>query len=161
MPVTVRAGHKTAQAIRSSPQGQAVIIIGLTTSTLDEDRHAMFASGCDDIARTPLRETELFNLLAYHLSAQFVFAEEDMERDATTGRLLPSLLEPAIFATLPSDWVQALGEAAKVGESAEVLSLINQIKASQPHIASSLETLAHEYRFDKLVALTQSKMGKA
>jgi hypothetical protein len=66
-------------------------------------------------------------------------------------------LTPVDLASLPISWIAELRQSAMRGAAKQVLELVTQIEAEHPTLAKTLVQWTHEYRFDKLVALTKSQ----
>lgn len=65
-------------------------------------------------------------------------------------------LTPKDMADLPRDWQTSFHQATIEGDFDVMLSLIEEIRDRDEFLANSLSTLAHEFQFERLLALTKS-----
>jgi hypothetical protein len=75
----------------------------------------------------------------------------EQERDWTQVRL-----RPADLSDLPADWVAELRSAARLGIGEQILGLIDQLPPGHSAVARDLTQLVKAFRFDKLIALTET-----
>ncbi|MCB0115558.1 MAG: PAS domain-containing protein [Caldilineaceae bacterium] len=153
MRMPILDGRAATQQIRAAAHGQAPIIIALTASAFEEDRAEILANCCDDYVRKPFHEQEIFDKITEHLGVQFIYEDATpAERPRPTA---PNVeLTAADLAPLPADWIAELHHAAIRAKGKQALHLINQIRAQHSDIADRLARLVQEYRFDKLVTIT-------
>ena len=91
--------------------------------------------------------------MAQHLDLRYIY--QDLAPDESDADIRVQVnLTPSILADLPADWVAELGHAAARGRANRILDLIEQIRLNYARVAKVLEVLVHEFRFDKIVALT-------
>ena len=57
--------------------------------------------------------------------------------------------------TLPAQWLFDFGQAVIMGDGEPVLALIDRIRPDHSELAESLAKLVKEFRYDKLIALTE------
>jgi CheY-like chemotaxis protein len=163
MRMPVLDGYEATKRIKSpipNPQSptsnlQSPIIIALTAHAFEQERAAILAAGCDDFVRKPFREQDIFEVMARHLDASYVY-EELPSAVEPLDEPIPVALTPDDLAGLPPGWIADLHQAARAGEAGQILALLEQITAGHAPLAQALAQLVHEFRFDKLVALTQS-----
>ncbi len=73
MRMPVKDGYAATQEIRTLPGGQAVKIVAITASVLEEQQGEILASGCDDLVRKPFRDNEIFETMAQLLEVEYVY----------------------------------------------------------------------------------------
>jgi CheY-like chemotaxis protein len=155
MRMPVMDGYEAAQRIKSTTRGQATVIIALTASAFEEDRALILSSGCDDFVRKPFREHEIFDTLAKHLGVRFIYDEggdhPTLDRPADAG----DVLNPAVLAELPPEWIAELHLAATQADADHALELIDQIRAQHKPLADALAGLVNNFRFDTIMDLSQ------
>jgi PAS domain S-box-containing protein len=76
MRMPVMNGHEATQRIKTTPRGQAAIIIALTATAFEEDREQILLEGCDDFVRKPFRKDDIYDMLVKHLGVRFLYEEE-------------------------------------------------------------------------------------
>ena len=79
MRMPVLDGYAATQQIRALPGGEAVKIVAITASVLEEQQEEILASGCDDLVRKPFREHEIFEAMARLLDVEYVYEEASGE----------------------------------------------------------------------------------
>jgi PAS domain S-box-containing protein len=154
MRMPVMNGYQATQHIKSQiPNTPHLIptIIALTAHAFEGERAAILAAGCDDLVRKPFREQEIFEKMAQHLGLRYVYEELGQ----AVSEPPPAAFTPADLATIPTDWITNLRQAAMAGEAEQVLELVEQIKKRHAPLAEGLARLVYEFRFDKIVALTE------
>ena len=159
MRMPVMDGYEATNRIKATPDGQATIIIALTASAFEEDREKILAAGCDDFMRKPFREDEMFDLLAKHLGVRYTFEE-------VAPPLLPEAFgHPARqegdtelaerLAVLPVEWVNALQQAAILGDLRLMLQLADQIREQDPDLAEALAAMIHDFEHERILMLIE------
>ncbi len=166
---TRRIKPKAQKLVPSASSGQALsqskgrkpkietVIIALTAHAFEEERAAILAAGCDDFVRKPFQEAEIFAKMAEHLGVRYVYEELAPPDERAGDTQLQTALTPADLVVLPSDWVADLRQAAMQGEVEWLLELVDQIESEYTLLARVSTQLVHEFRFDKIVALTESQ----
>ena len=155
MRMPVMDGYEATRQIKGTTQGQATVIIALTASAFEEDRAVVLSAGCDDFVRKPFREAVIFDRMAQHLGVRYVYEELAQPAEQEEARQVQAALTPATLAALPADWVTDLHHAATRGKAKQILELIDQIQPDHVVLAKALAALVDEFRFDKIVALTE------
>jgi signal transduction histidine kinase len=145
----VMDGYETTRQIRDRPQGQQTVIIAFTASVFHEERAKIFAAGCNDLIFKPLQPELLFAKMAEHLRLRYLYA--DLPRPPAQ----PILLTPAALGVMPSAWIEQLAIAAQSCDDEYVCQLIQQIPPQEVALADALLSLAKDFQFDQITALTQ------
>jgi signal transduction histidine kinase/CheY-like chemotaxis protein/streptogramin lyase len=155
MRMPVMDGYQATRQIKATPQGQDTAIIALTASAFEEERDEVLAAGCDGFVRKPFREAEVFEVMAQHLGVRYVYRDLAPHAGQEAEEQLSQALTPTDLAALPSDWVSELYQAARGGKARSILALLEQIESDHAPLARALAQLVHEFRFDRIVALTK------
>jgi hypothetical protein len=119
----------------------------------------ILSHGCDDFVRKPFRESEIFEKLETHLGVRFLYADEEPSLDEPTDT--QRLVTLQALASLPADWIQALGRAAAQADGDLVLALVDEIRAEHKAVAGALQTLVHNFRFDTILALAEQAQNRS
>lgn len=144
-------GYEAAQQIKASDKGQATIIIALTASAFEEQRTLVLSAGFDDFVRKPFRSSDIFDKMSKHLGVRYQYEAVDTQDN---GRQKRTSLTAADLAVLPETWVSELHHAAIRGKDKIIFELLDQIQSDHEWLAEALGQLVHDFRFDKIVELT-------
>lgn len=133
-------------------------IIALTASAFEEDRTAVLAAGCNDFIRKPFQEKVIFEKMSRHLGIKYIYAEEN--QIVNLPKTADNLLAPETnladqIAALPANLVGQLHQAALCADDGWIMDLIAQISPSNVSLSNFLADLVSNFRFDKIVDLTQ------
>ena len=130
------------------------MIVALTASGFEEERSEILAAGCDDYVRKPFHEADLFEKLAQHLGVRYLYDEESQPADRDDR--VQEALGPEALSGLPTEWVAKLHDAASRARGDLVMGLLSQIEEDHPRLAEALARLVDDYRFGRVVSLTES-----
>ena len=86
MRMPVMDGYEATKKIRGLPGGEAVKIVAVTASVLEEHREEILASGCDDLVRKPFRYHEIFEAMARQLDIKYLYKDSGGETGAKAKR---------------------------------------------------------------------------
>jgi signal transduction histidine kinase/ligand-binding sensor domain-containing protein/DNA-binding NarL/FixJ family response regulator len=152
MRMPVMDGYEATRRIKATAKGQATVIVAVTASALEEDREIILSEGCDGYIRKPFREEEITAMLEKHLGVRFVY-----EGAATTtggaGRQTPDPDLAGRMRAMPSEWQDALREAAVLGSEDGILALADEIRGRDSVLAAALTRMGEEFEHEKLLAL--------
>jgi PAS domain S-box-containing protein len=156
----VMDGYEATKQIKeaSQRQGRPPVIIALTGSVFEEDRKVALAAGCSDFVRKPFQTDLIFDKTAEFLGVRYRYAEPedlasaDLAAAQASAAATPSTLTAADLATMSTDWVQQLKQAANRANSKQLLSLIEQIPPEQATLAQTLIHLVNNFCFEEIVA---------
>ena len=147
----VMDGYEATKKIKASPQGQEIVIIALTASAFEEEREVVLASGFDDYLRKPFREHEIFDMLHKHLAVDFIF--EEPQQPAVPEKLQPDEVMVSALAALPPEFPAKLESAAAASDVEQIAGTIKEIGVYNSTLANTLDDLAGDFEYDKMLAL--------
>lgn len=152
-------GYQAAQEIRARRQSNEppTVIIAITGSAFEENRHQALAAGCDDFIRKPFRSELIFETIAQHLGVRYRYAAEPLSIDAfnATAALKPSKVMTTDYLNdMPIDWRTRLHQSATCVDAEAIEQLIEQIPESQADLAEALTYLVSQFQFEEIVAIT-------
>ncbi|WP_300449234.1 hybrid sensor histidine kinase/response regulator [Accumulibacter sp.] len=150
-------GREATRRIKATAGGHETRIIALTASSFEEERKEILAAGCDDFLRKPFRESELLAMMARQLGVRYVRGlptPPPAEQPTLDAAALAAALRSA-----PAEWLTRLDAAAVRGQIAEVDGLIDQARAFDPALASTLARFADDLDYGRIAALTGHAMG--
>ncbi|HEY9610646.1 PAS domain S-box protein [Allocoleopsis sp.] len=149
--IRAQESHLTAPASSNS----ATVIIAVTASAFEEERDRFFAAGCDDFVLKPFREEIIFEKVAQHLGVCYLYGD----RTSTySSQPVASYLQvtPELLAVMSADWIAQLHQAARSLDAELMNRLIEQIPESYHPLAITLTDLINDFRFDRIMELTQT-----
>jgi CheY-like chemotaxis protein len=148
-------GLEATRRIKAMPGGKETIIVALTASVFKDQRNEVLEAGCDDFVRKPLNEDEIFEMMAKHLSVQYVYGAGS--RVAGSALQIPDqeALTPEVLATLPADLVGSLEQAVIHLKVKEIDRTINVIRSHNAEIAGALAGLAKNFKYKEIWNMIQ------
>ncbi|MBE9002095.1 response regulator [Nostoc sp. LEGE 12447] len=152
MRLPVLNGLEATKRIKSTSAGQGTKIVAVTASSLESERVAILAAGCDDYIRKPFQEADIFNTISQHLGVLYIY-DEPAAPPATENK--PYTITPTALSVLGVDLIEQLHSSAKRVDGKQILKLIEQISHNHADIASSLTYLVDNFCFEEIVTLTQ------
>jgi CheY-like chemotaxis protein len=142
----VMGGIEAAQRIRSMDGGAEVKIAALTASAFTSQREEVLAAGFDDFLRKPYRSSEIFDCMARHLGARYIYAAPDLE----PARSL-AVLRPEDMAVLPEDLRRELKDALLALDLARIANAIHNVAEQRPLTGDALARLAEQYTYTPIL----------
>ena len=127
----VMDGLEATQRIRTLEGGNEVKIAAVTASAFSEQREEMLAAGMDDFVRKPYQPAEIFDCMAKHLGARYVY-----EQAAAAETV--AALSPEALARLPEALRRELAEGLLVGNVERLEQIMLRIEQQDGEIASML-----------------------
>jgi CheY-like chemotaxis protein len=133
-------------------------IIALTAGVMEDKGTSVLPGVFDDTVYKPFRETELFEKIENHLGVRFTYqpsVSSSMRQDPVRDDIA---LTPGDLSMLPVDWLNEFFQVLKKGRSAQLLTLIEQIRPDHADLARALAEWVHIHRFDKLIHITREAL---
>lgn len=157
MRMPVLDGYKATEQIKSTIKGQATAIIALTASAFEEEKAVVLSAGCDDFLRKPFKEAEIFDLMQKHLGVQYLY--EDMQSNQEPGEELPSrqIIDVTALSTIPPELRQQLEHSVLMADVSRITAIIQEIFVYDTNLGQTLEHLAEDYKYNKILEALQSK----
>ena len=149
MPVT--DGYEATQKIRGLPGGDAVAIVAVTASVLEEQWEEILAAGCDDLVRKPFRDHEIFEAMARQLEVKYVYQERVEEAAPTQGIVLTA----EMLADLPPELLEELRQTTLALNREATLEVIERIEDQAPDTARGLRALVEGFRMERIGGLLE------
>ena len=148
--MAVMDGLEATRRIRAQG-GKQPVIVALSASAMDEDRHLVVEGGMDDFISKPCREDELLEKIRTRLGIRFLYEFEE------PGIETPSMVSLArvLKRELPADLMDQLQQAISNGEKRRLDQLIGNVRQQDPEFAKALQGLANAYEYDALTKLLQ------
>jgi CheY-like chemotaxis protein len=142
----VMNGLEAARCIRALEGGRSVKIVALTASAFAEHRHEVFASGLDDFVRKPYRPDEIFDCMARHLGARYLYRGDPvpMNEPASAPRLDG-------LAVLPQDLRGHLKEALISLDVGRIAAMINRVADRDAVLGNALTRCADGFAYTAIL----------
>ncbi|WP_341531685.1 AAA family ATPase (plasmid) [Nostoc sp. UHCC 0302] len=153
MRLPVLNGLEATKRIKCTTAGIATKIVAVTASSLESERAAILAAGCDDYIRKPFKEADIFDTISQHLGVRYIYNEAVNTPPADQNK--PYILTPTALSVLGADLVEQLHSSAIRVDGKQILKIIEQISHNHADIASSLTDLVDNFCFEEIVTLTR------
>ncbi len=155
MRMPVMDGYEATQRIKATTKGQATVVIALTASAFEEERHLVLSAGCDDFMRKPFRQEVLWDKIAQYLGVRYLYEDEPRQPlDSQENLDLPAFT-PAHLTIMPTQWIEQLQQAAVECSDDHILELLEQLPPEQAVLKVALTELACRFQFTEIFTLTQ------
>ncbi|MEG4116974.1 PAS domain S-box protein [Microcoleus sp. N9_B4] len=142
-------GYTATKRIREHPDGQETVIIALTASAFEQEREKALMAGCDDFMSKPFQESLVFDKLAKHLGAEYIYTVVGKD----SQKLFVDCLSSEDLAVMSSQWLEEMYQAAYDVDHEVMNELIKQIPASQSTLSSSLIDCVNNFNYDQILEL--------
>jgi len=146
MRMPVLDGFAATRKIRTLPGGEAVKIVAVTASVLEERHDEILACGCDEVVRKPFRDHEIFESMTRHLDVKYLY--KDMGEEALQKERINLTAE--MLAGLPPDLLQKLRETTLLLNMEAILEVIERIEAHAPDTAEHLRAFVQNFQIDRI-----------
>ena len=157
MPVMV--GYEATQRIRELEAQHPpfrTVIIALSASSLEDERHVAIANGCDDFLRKPFQETEILTLLQTHLGVQYLYeAFQEQKMMTSTAPITCETLTADALAALPAEIVAQLKQALTICDPGMIFPIIERIHSDNATLADALRNYVNNFEYESLLALLE------
>jgi CheY-like chemotaxis protein/anti-sigma regulatory factor (Ser/Thr protein kinase) len=151
MRMPVKDGYTATKEIRALPGGEAVRIVAVTASALEEQHDEILASGCDELVRKPFRDHEIFEAMAGLLGVEYIYKETGEE----PAQMQEIQLTAEMLAELPPELRQALDETTLALDREATLEVIERIEKHAPETAEGLRALMDSFQTAHIRALLE------
>jgi signal transduction histidine kinase/CheY-like chemotaxis protein/streptogramin lyase len=139
-------GFAATRKIRALPGGEAVKIVAVTASVLEERHDEILACGCDEVVRKPFRDHEIFESMARQLDIKYLYQDRGAEAAQKQGINLTA----EMLAGLPPDLLQDLRKATLTLEREAIFAVIERIEQLAPGTAKGLRTLMDNFQIGQI-----------
>jgi len=140
--------------LRDLNEDKPLPVIIVSASALGDQQSETLNAGADDFLNKPIRETELFVLLAKHSGVRYVYSDEEGK---SGGHNKPaSSLDPDAIRSLSTDLIDPLQQAVSAGDICAIEEAIAEIAHMDPSLAAGLSQLAEIFDYEKLAKLVET-----
>ncbi len=153
----VMDGCTATRTIRAHPQGLETVILALTASAFEEERHRILAAGCDEVIRKPFEIPIIFEAMARYLRIDYIYDQQSLDPVETNVIASSNLRELTAndLRKMPNAWLRQLYQAVSELDEDLILKLLEQMPPEEASIAQGLRLLSQKLRFDQLMELIQ------
>ncbi len=148
MRMPIMNGYQATKNIKSSPDGKETVIIALTASAFEEDRHKVIEHGCNDFVRKPFKEYEIFEMIRKHIGVEFIH-EANVDKKNNKPVMSDQMIQQAI-ADLPKKLRNQFKTAVDRVDYDTSVGLLEEIKKINDVLANALAEAANGYQFEIL-----------
>lgn len=152
MRMPIMDGYEATKYIKSTTKGNATAVIALTASVLEEEKAIVLSAGCDDFLRKPFKESLIFETITKHLGVQYIYEQPLGQKTESQKQ---GELTSENFKIMPQEWIIRLSDAVLEADSEQVMSLIQEIPATETFFIQSLTTLARQFQFEHILDLIE------
>ncbi|MDJ0593854.1 MAG: ATP-binding protein [Pleurocapsa sp. MO_226.B13] len=150
----VKSGFEAVKEIRQIPDLKDVIIIAISASVLESDRHHSRIVGCEAFLPKPVKEQQLLALLQEHLQLEWIYEEVE----SISIEQQPTTTKPAAIIPPPQEEVEILYELAMLGSMKKIRERANYLQELDPKytpLAAQLINLAEGFKEKAIVDLIE------
>ncbi len=134
---------------------QQTIIIALTASVFEEERHKMLSAGCDDVICKPFIQELLLEKVREYLGVKYISQIETSNTDAVLEEIQITDIERFLSQMSPK-WIENVYNAAASCSDDLILKLLQQIPDDYAPLIRVFRDLANNYEFNKIMKLTKA-----
>lgn len=138
------------------------IIIALTASVFEEERHKILSAGCDDVVSKPFIEEVLLEKVREYLGVKYI---SQFEAANINGAVKETQIahNPAdikrVLLQMPQEWRKKIYDAAASCSDENIFEFLEQIPDDYAPIIRVFRDLANNYEFEKIMELTRANVG--
>ncbi len=151
-------GWETLKKIRSLPTGSEVPVVIVTASGFADESFNTTALGGNGMLSRPVKVEELLQLISKLTGV--VYDKIELEKAMTPSATVDSIVPNDADLVVPEKLRRLFESAVYEGDIVGMRSLVSVMTATNPALASSIQSLVEDYDYDGLTALLEkSKMA--
>ncbi len=150
MRMPVMDGYTATQKIKATTKGQAVAIIALTASVLEEEKVVVLSAGCNDFVRKPFREEEIFQKMEEHIGVRFLY--EEIESTPSKEEEIQESIEEKMKA-LPDTLKEKLQDVILRSDLSGIAGTLLEIRQVDEVLAETVQQFCDRFEYDKVLNL--------
>ncbi|MDY6804548.1 MAG: AAA family ATPase [Cyanobacteriota bacterium] len=151
MRMPVMDGYEATQRIKEPAGDKPCAVVAVTASILEEEKAIVLEAGCDGFIRKPFKDGEIFEAIARHLGAEFIYEEGTSE----AGEKEEEALTAKALAAVPLELLTTLEDGLFAFDREELQELLDAIATHSPVVARQLESLINGFSYDAILNLIE------
>ncbi|MEG3931079.1 GAF domain-containing protein [Microcoleus sp. T3_B1] len=163
MQMPVMDGYEATRKIKAHPLGKQTVIVALTASAFEEERHTILGAGCDDFMRKPFEAKVLFAKMEELLGVRYIYEESvdaPLENESEISGVTSNQSVESQLAQMPLEWVEKISHAAHECCDDKIVNLIEEMPSEFAFAAEYLTTLVQDFLFDDIIDIAQSAVRR-
>jgi CheY-like chemotaxis protein len=149
----VMDGVEATHHIRQLPGGREVPIVAVTASVFKEQQQELSSAGMNDLVRKPYRFNEIYECMARHLGAKYIYRDQGLKEEAGLE------LIPLMLLALPEGYRKRLHDALIGLDVDTILATIDELNDTEPDLAKTLKRLAVNFDYPAIIAALEADPG--
>jgi adenylate cyclase len=161
MQMPIMNGKEACKHIKSHSQGQTTTIFALTANTFIEDENLARLSGFDEFISKPVQTNILLEKVKTCLGLSYTY-----KNSTETASLLEKHNQDQIIplmnadlhmflSQMPASWLKNLAYAASTCNDNLIFRLTKELSPEQTLLIQTINNLANEFQFDKILELVE------
>jgi PAS domain S-box-containing protein len=156
MSMPVMDGYEAIRMIRSTPAGADAVIIAVTSSAFEDERHKIKECGADAHLGKPFKEADLFERIRVHAGIEYRYDEQEVA-GGTEPPVDTDTLKQQIAAGIAAGLLGQMRDATISADLDTLNALLDEVAESVPDLALKLREIATRYEYDLLLTLFSSE----
>ena len=156
MYMPVMNGFDATRKIKATEAGRNTPVIAVSASVFEEEKPAIFKSGCDDFIGKPIEIEKLFAVIGRHIPVEYEYQE------VLSGAQI-SIVDTAgmkekfyRLATFLPDKCKELYDALILLDVSRINTVIREIGVHDPELGAKMVAIADSYDYNKLRDLLET-----
>ncbi|HRZ25687.1 MAG TPA: PAS domain S-box protein [Spirochaetota bacterium] len=152
MTMPVMDGYEATRRIKETPEGRETVIIAVTASAFDEDRHQVLATGADGYLAKPFKETELLEIIKNLAGVEYVYEQTIAAQDGSATAAGRNRMREAI-TSLPPELIGSLRDAITSANIDLLGELLGNVARYDPTAAQVMREMVGQYKYEEMLDL--------
>ncbi|MEM1253484.1 MAG: DAHL domain-containing protein [Cyanobacteria bacterium P01_H01_bin.21] len=141
----VMDGYQATQRIKASEYSP--VIIALTGSAFEQERHLALDAGCDDFVSKPFRTETIFEKMTTFLGVRYLYQEPE-----PAAHIVSIPTTATDLQVMPAEWIERLHQAATRVNGKEIYRLLAEIPPEHRRLANYLGQLVDNFHFEAIIS---------
>ncbi len=156
MRMPIMDGFEATRKLRTLPGGEAVKIVAVTASVLEERHEEILTCGCDEVVRKPFKDHEIFESMSRQLGIKYLYQDSGAEM----AQKQQINLTVEMLTELPPNLLQDLCETILVAKMEAILEVIERIAEQAPDTAERLRAFVKNFQIDRIWEVLEEVKGE-